>query len=213
MNLLNNAVKEEVLIDNLLNVKNNDNMFEKLTTLQNEVSVGFNTKVIAITSIKNDKLAGAFSKALADAYNLNGSSTLIIDANLYNPCLEEALGLKGKESDSVAITDNALSGSIRLVELDKKAGIVCLDKQIYPSDVYKNKVIHKLINENKDKYEHIVVLVPSVKKHKEVTLLKDVIDSILLVTQRDINKKEEIYNALCFFNEAGLPIAKTIILK
>ena len=62
---------KEKMIANFLDVKNHKNIADGLTTLQNEISVGFNTNVVAITSINSDKLAAAFAKGFAETYGLN----------------------------------------------------------------------------------------------------------------------------------------------
>ena len=58
---------KERLVKGLLNASFDDEAIDKLTTLQNEIGISFSTKVVAITSIKNDELAVAFAKAFAGA--------------------------------------------------------------------------------------------------------------------------------------------------
>ena len=76
--------KRNNLLNGLLASKDKEEKIKALTTLQNEISVSFPTKVVAIAGIKDDELAAYFAKAFADAYSANGSASLIIDANLYN---------------------------------------------------------------------------------------------------------------------------------
>ena len=91
--------------------------------------------------------------------------------------------------------------------------MICLKKEIYPSEVYKTGIVQKIIEEYKEQFDHIIVLVPAIKEHKEVVLLKDVLNAIILVAQKNVTRKESIYNALMYFQKEGLPIAKTVILK
>ena len=204
-----NPNNEEKIINGLLNVKNNDEMFNKFTVLQNEISVGFPTKVIGVVGVKNDKLASVFAKALAESYAKNGSTCLLIDANLYNPCLKGYLG----NSSDIEIKDNQSNKGFRLEKIDELTGVVCMDKEIYPSVIYKDGAVQRLIKENESKYEHFIVIMPSVKEHKEIFLIKDVLDSIILVTQKSITIKEHIFNAVQFFKANELPLAKTVVLK
>lgn len=185
---------------NLLNASNNQEMLNSLTVLQNQIGVSFNTGVIVVTSIRNDELAASFAKALADTYAHNGAKALLLDANLYNPCLKGLLALEDKEA-------------LKPIELSDKVSAILMDKEIYPSDVYKSGDIQKLIEDNKKEFEHIIVLVPSVKEHKELMLLKEVTDAIILVAQKNLTRKESIYNAASFFLENKLPLAKTVVLK
>ena len=199
------------MINNLLNVKNNEELVNKLTVLQNEIGVSFNTKVVAVTSIKRDELANAFAKAFAETYAVNGASVLIIDANMYNPCLVKTLNNDG--SDDADIEVKSKKEEYRIQVIDDKARAICLPKEIYPSEVFKSGLIHNIIRDNYDKYDHFVVLVPSIKEHKEVSLLGDILESIILITQRSLTKKEDIYNAIQYFAVNKLPLAKTVILK
>ena len=192
--------KKERIKANLGNVSSNDELFNRLTTLQNEVGVSFNTKVTAITSIASDELSAHFAKAYADAYVRNGCSVLIIDANMYNPCLNLALGLANVPSEEVK-------------QIADKIAIASYDKENYPSEVYKTGVIQNLVKENLDKYDHIVLLVPAMKKHQEVSLLADILGSILLLVEKNKTRKGDIYRALVYCAENKLPAAKTVVLK
>ena len=101
----NNDKKRQEMINSLLDVKSNEELFNMLTTLQNEISVGFNTKVVAITGIKGEELTAAFSKGFGEAYALNGSKTLVVDANLYEPHLTKLLNTSGEDEVDVEIKD------------------------------------------------------------------------------------------------------------
>ena len=190
----------------LNDVSNNEELLNTLTVLQNDVSVYHKVKVTAITSIKDEPLAAAFAKAYALAYSHNGSSSLIIDANLYNPSLKEFLTEEGEECKEG-------EKPFKLSSIDERTKAICLEKEVYPSVVFKSGLIQKLIKDNENKYEHFIVIVPDVKTHKEVTLLSDVVDSVILVTQKNATIKKHIYDALVFFSENNLPLAKTVILK
>ena len=201
-------------LDYLSQVNSDDSLFENLTALQNEINVYFDTKVLAVSSIDDDVLAAAFGKALADAYGRNGSKTLVIDANLYNPSLE-AYVEKHSKGDTITIAEKSetLSGSNRETPLLGNVKIISLDKQIYPGNAFKEKAVHKLIENNKGDFEHIVVLVPSIKEHKDIVLLSDIINSALLVVERNVTKKEDIFNAIQFFKVNELPLAETVVIK
>lgn len=194
---------KEKMIANFLDVKNHKNIADGLTTLQNEISVGFNTNVVSVTSINSDKLAAAFAKGFAETYGLNGEKTLIIDANLYNPCLQDVIGGANKVE----------SKEETILVIDDKTKAICMNKEVYPADKYKEKAVHKIIEDNKKEYDHFIVLVPEIRSHKEVYLLGDIIQSIILVTQRNVTKKKDIYEAIQFFNVNKLPLAKTVVLK
>lgn len=202
MALLRSNNKQKI-INGLMNASLDDETIERITTLQNEIGVLCSTKVIAITSIKNDDLAVAFAKAFAGAYSVNNEKTLLIDANLYNPLLRHAL----KEAEGEK------SEGYRITRVDDNTNAVCLNKETYPSEVLKGGLVQKIIEENKNGYDHFVVLVPAIKDHKEIVLLKDVITAVVLVAQKNVTKKEHIYNAIQYCAANQLPLAKTVILK
>ncbi len=202
MALLKSNSKEKI-IKGLLNASLDDETIDRLTTLQNEIGVVFSTKVVAITSIRNDELAVSFAKAFASAFSFNNNKTLIIDANLFNPLLGRLLGNnESKEEDGQ-----------KKISVDERTDAICLGKETYPSEVYKSGLIQKIIKENEKQYDHFVILVPEIKEHKELLLLKDVVTSVILLVQKDVTKKEHIYDAInyCAYNK--LPLAKTVILK
>ena len=200
--------KNEIVLS-LLNIEETSELFTRLTALQNEININHDTKIVAVTSINSDYLTAAFAKALADTYALNRSSALIIDANLYNPCL---YGLT-KQYIGVESSDSSLSGIVKINRLNEKVTTICIDKQVYPTDTFKSGVIHNLIKEYSGPFDHVILLVPALKEHKEVVLFKDVINSVLLVTQRNVTKKKDIYESLQFLATNNIPVAKTIVLK
>ena len=188
--------------DGLLDASNDEKMLRKLTVLQNEISVAYDTKVIGITSVKEDELTAYFGKAFVEAYRSNGASCLLIDANLFEPQLGKLLGLEKKGEEKIDIQN-----------LCEGIDVALMDKEVYPSSVYKSGVIQELINANKEKYDHFVILFPSVTEHKEISLFKGTLNSTLLLSRQNVTKKGQIYEALCFLKQEEVPVSKTIVLK
>ena len=203
---------EEKIIKGLSNVKSNDKMLAAFTVLQNEMSVGFNTKVIAVCGIDNDKLATVFAKALSESFGQNDSSCLLIDANLYNPCLSELIG-KQQVGSFMAFRDARLKNYSNVSYIDKNINAICMDKEIYPSSVYKSGSIQRVIKDEEKNYDHFIIVVPSIKNHKEIILLSDAVQSIILTVQKNVTIKKDIFEAIQFFKDNKLPLAKTIVLK
>ena len=200
--------KRNNLLKGLLTSKDKEDKIKALTTLQNEISVSFPTKVVAIAGIKDYELAAYFAKAFADAYSANGSTSLIIDANLDNQKLRGIIG-----NQDLDVETKEQGKEKQFISIDKNTDAWCLDNEIYPSTIYKSGVIQKTINDNKDKYDHFILIVPSIKEHKEISLLKDVIDSIILVSQKNVTLKEHIYYVIQYLRENELPLAKTVVIK
>ena len=207
----NEEKKKQEKINTLLNVKDNEELFTSLTTLQNEISVGFNTKVVAITGIKGEELTAAFAKGFGEAYALNGSKTLVVDANLYEPHLTTLLNTSGEDEGDVEIKDK--DQQYKIISISDKLSALSLTKQIYPSELFKSGIIQNAIKEHKDEYEHFIIIVPEIKNHKEIFLLADIIECIVLLTFKDITRKKDIFDAIQFLNVNKLPLAKTVLLK
>ena len=205
--------KKEKLLNGLLNAKSNKEVLNSLTVLQNEISVAFDTKVVAVAGVNDDDLSAYFAKALADAYSTNGSTSLIIDANLYTQKLKDILSNSENKEIGMSIGFDSKGKGRQFIFVDNKTDAWCLDNEIYPSTVYKSGVIQKIIEENRAKYDHFILIVPSLKDHKEISLLKDVIQSVVLVAQKDVTTKERIYNAIQYLAESEMPLAKTVVLK
>lgn len=201
-------------VEILSNFRKESPLFEKFISLQNEINVTHDTKVIAVTSIENDLLTAAFANAFALTYSYNDSKALIIDANMYNPSLKEVL-CQSKSSDCIVSENNDTKSRLdhETIVINEKLDALCFDKQIYPGNVFKSKAIQDIIKKESNKYEHFIILVPSINDHKEVVLLKDILESIILITRKDITKKKDIYEAIAFFKMNELPIAKTIIIE
>ena len=195
------------IVDNLLNVKNNEELFHSFTELQNEITVDFSTKVIAITSISKDNMSAAFAKAFAQAYAMNKSNALIIDANLYNPCLSKLL------SHNTNDVESRNGEELKAITVDRGVDAICLDQNVYPPEVYKAQVIQNIIKENENKYDHFIVLVPAINEHKEIVLLNDVLNAVVLISQRNITKRKDIFEAISYCAENKLPLAKTVVIK
>lgn len=212
--MFSNKKEKQTKVELLSTLTKDSELFNSFVTLQNEINVAHNTKVIAITSVENDRLAAALGKALATTYSLNGSKSLLIDANMYNPCLSYVIG-EAKE-DSISVFEGA-NKEVELkhekTALNEYLDAVCFDKEVYPGNVFKSKVIQDMIKKEANKYEHFIILVPSIRSHKEVELLSDVVESIVLVAQKDFTKKKDIYEAISFFKERQLPLAKTVLVQ
>ena len=196
--LFHRYTKKDYINKGLLSIAERPELLESFTTLQNEIGVGFDMKTLAITSVHSDLLAAGFARAFAETFSANGSSALIIDANLYNPCLLENLGLP---SDG------------KVQKLSEKIGVLGLDKDVYPSRIFREGEIAKIIEENRGDYEHVLVLVPAVRDHKEVALIGQSIDSLVLIAQRNVTQKKHIFEACQFFVNEKLPLSKVVVLK
>ena len=210
---MNKKEIKEKIIDNLLNIKDKKDIFDSMTTLQNEISVSFDTKVIAITAVTDDDLAASFAFSFAYSYSMNGFSALVIDANLYNQRLSNLLENKilVNGSDSIEFKDE--NKDRKVFSVDKNIDVLCLNNEIYPSIVFKEGTIQEHIRNKIDQYDHFIIIVPPLLHHKELLLLGDIVQSILLVAQKNVTLKKHIFETIQFLRINQMPLAKTVILK
>ena len=194
----------------LLNTSLEKDILDNLIKIQNDVGVNFSSKIVGIASIDNDFLAATFARGYALAYSSNNLRTLIIDANMYNPILFKAFN---KEDFSVEIYKNKEEQFLCVPTIDENISIISLNKEVYPSDIYKTGVIEKIIRSHEKDFDHFIVLTPCLEEHKEIVLLKEVLSAIILVVEKNVTKLEYIFNAIEYCKENQLPLAKTVILK
>ncbi len=194
--------KKQKIVQNLLDISNCEGGTKRLTVLQNEISISYNTRVLAVSAVDEDDVGAAFAKALCDVYVSNHSSALLIDANLYNPCIKNMLGLQP-----------TLEDGLRAHTVKENMGVVLLERETYPSVIYKNGTIHNYIKNGLEKYQHVVIIVPTVKEHKEIALLSNIIDSAILVSRRNRTKRTDVYQGLRFLAEENIPVSKVVVLK
>ena len=173
--------------------------FERMTVLQNEISVSYNTKVLGITSINDNELSCAFAAAFAKSYAKNGAKTLIIDANLYCPTVAKFFAKEDAKENEITA-------------LDEKISFIHMKQEIYPSETYKAGTIHQFVENAKD-FDHILILVPSIRDHKEVSLLQNILDSMMLVVQKNVTRKCRIYDAAAYCAQENIPLSKVVVLK
>ena len=135
----------------------------------------------------------------------------MVDANLYEPHLTKLLNTSGEDEGDVEIKDK--DQQYKIISISDKLSALSLTKQIYPSELFKSGIIQNAIKEHKDEYEHFIIIVPEIKNHKEIFLLADIIECIVLLTFKDITRKKDIFDAIQFMNVNKLPLAKTVLLK
>ncbi len=188
------------IIDKLLHVSMQEPLFDDIAALHNSICVSFDTGVIAVASIDDDYLSTAFSKAYADQFGINNERALIIDANMYDPKLIGLLRVEPKES-------------AELVELGRNVFAACLKKTMYPASVIKEGLVHNLLAKNKSNFDHTIIVVPSIKSHEDLILLARDVDCVVLVVQKNVTKKKDIFSALRFFEKERLPLARIVLIS
>ncbi len=203
---MKNPFKEKTryeMIQHLMNIESRNGLVDKLTALIDEIEMDGEVKVLGITSVEDDSLTAAFAKGLMDAYAINGSSTLLIDANVYSPFLEKHMRKQGD------ILENKMGNTT----INGNIGVVFMKESERPEEVLKSGEIEVLIKAQKTNYGHILLLLPSLKEHREAASFNAVFDGVVLVVRRDVTERKDIAKAIDFLDESGSKLKKVVVLK
>lgn len=167
---------------------------QAIKNVQDELGSLFNTSVIAFTSIDDGNSVIDFAKQFADVYASNNVKCLVMDANLYKPLL----GLK--ETDKIIKS----TGCVDMISYSQRK---------YPYEFFKDQKFISEIEKYKKEYSHILLVLPNVFEHKEMSILKDVIDCSLLICRKDEDNREVVYNAVSYLKDNDLKLAKVVVLS
>ena len=200
----------DAFLDSLLKDDYSDKLLKDVTKLQNEIAIDCLSKVVAITTIDNPKVTLAFSRLYSNAYSVNGLKTLIIDLNSNQSFLD--LLFNQNVDRIIPETFNSKNGC-SFVSVDDKTQLVSFAGERYFSELLKTGIVENIINDNNSLFDHFIILMPPIAYNKEILLLSNVLTAVVLVVQKNITKKEDVFNAIQFFKQHSLPLIKTIILK
>ncbi len=191
--------KKNEILQNLLNVRADSDRKKIIVRLQNDIASLSSTKVIAVVPVDESDLAAAFAEAMRITYEENGSKTMLIDANLYHPCLRSLLG-------------NSYSSATDQGHEKMLPSVYCFDTVVYPGDFYKSGEVQKKIKDGTSEYDRVIVITSEIREHKELALLANCLDTTVLVARRGFTKKEDVFNAISFLGAEKIPVSRVVIL-
>lgn len=192
-------------VSKLLSFNKESKTFKEISSLQSDLCIAYDTKVVLVTSANDDYLAAAFSKAFANAYALNGKKALVIDANFYNPQLSGMLHLSNDSENDSAFNN--------VFNLEENIDVVCSKKEEYPGETIKSDAVGKLINENKDNYDHIIVIAPNLKEHEDALFFTKDAGCVLLTTKRNVTTKSLVYKSIQLFKDNKVSNYRIALIK
>ena len=188
---------------NLLNKWLSCSNIEKFVGLQNSLNAVYKTKVIGVFSLEDSSVSKVFAVAFADAYVENNEKVLLVDGDLYTrPISDFALETEEKSGKSKAI--HKLSDGVDYISFSTDS---------YVSSIYRKGAVQKEIEKQKEKYDHIVVLLPSVVSHKEIALTSELLDVSLMLTFKNKTNLKDVFNINQFFKTANIQNIKTVLIN
>ena len=189
-------LKGQATLSKLLDAANNKAFLSEVSRLENDISVFHDTSVVAITSIDGDFISATFAKALANSYAQNGLRALIVDANFYNPSLTDIFPqIPFKASSSSVFHEK--------YDVNNNLSVITCSSCVYPSRVYKSSEVHNLIANNASVFDRIILLIPSIITHGEVSLLSGTLSTVLCLVKKDVTKKSEVFDVLKVLNDSN----------
>ena len=156
--------------------------------------IGKNDKVIAVTSTARHEGKTVTAFSIAKAFADNGHKTLLIDMDLSNRALQGYL-LKAPDSCS-GVSEYAVS-EVEFADIVKRYKdnydiVFAGNKNIK----YSNARIKKFFEEAREKYDYIIVDMPSCKLVPSAAVVADLCDDLLFVEKCNNSTITDIKNAL-----------------
>lgn len=185
--LLDKFAESDVINNNIINLQNNIDVFAGIK------------KVIAVTSVDNNFLSGICIKYLADTYANNKQKTLVVEANFHTPILRELYGNAETENN--------------LLKVNEYLEVVFATEEVYSAKKLMSEEFVKKIEEYKEKYDRVLVLVSPVENTKEILVFKDIIETSVLVTKKDETLLKNIHNSISFIKKYDIPFAGVVFIK
>lgn len=185
--LLDKFAESDIVNGNMINLQNNIDIFAGIK------------KVIAVTSADNNFLSGICIKHLADTYANNKQKTLVVEANFHNPILKELYG--------------DVEESSNIFKVNEYLEIVFATEEVYSAKKLMSEEFVKKIEESKEKYDRVLILVSPVESTKEILVFKDIIETSILVTQKDETLLKNIHNSISFIKKYDIPFAGVVFIK
>ena len=204
---MKNPFKEKTryeMIQNLLHIDKNMDLLDKVTDLIDDVQIDNKRKIITVLSLGEDALSSSFSKGLSDAFVLNGSSAIVCDLNLQKPFLAKQLAQEITNDDTAFLySPTGLKPNIDLPLA-----------QVGGERSFVGEPIESFVRSSADNYEHIICILPAFSACDDASLsFAASADLCLLVVQRDVTKKKELYEAIDALHSHDANLLRVVILK
>ena len=149
---------------------------------------------------------------LAVALSQAGQSVILVEANLHEPELSQALNLGGPKGlgDVLAGTSTAQNA----IELWAPGGISVLSaKHVAPnsSEMLSTETFTRLIDELRSLYSYVIISTPSALNSTDAVIVASRCDATLLLAECDKSTTDQLEIAVTSLLQVGAPIAGVVI--
>ena len=211
---IKNMNKRDIkLISNLKNISQNQKLMNSIILIQNNINIYANSKIIALSSARDDISLCAVAHAMAEVYAIQNQSTLLIDCNMYNPLLNKMFHKENNVIGLDNIIDEKINTEKLINHISNNLDIVFANKTCYPTIVFKSKQYYDFIDNAKNEYDHIILVMPSLIEHQDILISKDLINAVLLIARKNKVSKKDLFDAINTVKTNNLPYVGVIYLK
>ena len=205
--------KDSELMSIFSNIKDNKKIIDSTIKIQNNINIYANSKVIAIAVAKDDISLGIVARTIAEVYALQNQSTLLIDCNMYNPSLNNVYNKLFIETGLNNMLDDEFNTEKLVNKISNNLDAVFTNKANYPTKIFKSKQYAEFICNAKDKYEHVILVMPSIVEHQDILLNKELITATLLIARKNKVSKKDLFDSIQTLEVNSIPYVGTIYLK
>lgn len=148
--------------------------------LQDEIEGAVRTKKAKIIGVVNFGYESydTLSVTLAENLAYTGFKTLVIDLDLESPIVHETFNIDNDLSIINLLNDKKITPT----KINEFLSIIPSKKYSFPARFLKDERLHKLIKENAEKYDYVIVNVPIVNYYAPILLNYELIDMLLINT-------------------------------
>lgn len=205
--------KDEKLISFFEDIKKDERITNSTIKIQNNINVYANSKVIAISAAKDDIAIDIVARTISEVYAMQGQSTLLIDCDMYNPSLNILFNMENVEIGLNDIFTNEVDMAKLVTHFSDNLDIVFTKKTNYPTDIFLSKEYNDFIDKAKEKYKHILLIIPSIIEHQDILLSQKIITSVLLIARKNKVSKKDLFNSISFLKSNDMPYVGVVYLK
>jgi polysaccharide biosynthesis transport protein len=178
------------------------------------------SKAIVITSSIPGEGKSTIAMNLAVSFADSGARTILIDANLRRPALDEYMGIEGQwpTADDVGLT-TVLSGQCRIQDVVQPFGNTTLDllpagqMSPNPSELLGSPAMNRLLDELLASYDMVLLDTPPLLPVTDAAVLSKMASGALLILGADRVRRAQLYAALESMEAAGGHVLGLIINK
>ena len=195
------------------NIKEDEKIISSTIKIQNSINIYADSKVIAVSVAKDDISVNIIARTLAEMYAFQNQSTLLLDCNMYTPTLNNAFNINNIEIGLNNIINEDINIDKLVNHITDNLDVVFSCKTVYPTEVFKSKNYIDFISSMKDKYQHIIIIMPSIAEHRDILINKELFTAALLVARKNKVSKKDLYDSIQVLESNNIPYVGTIYVK